>query len=87
MQLKPGKHDGHCGLSLDHVINACDELYIHIAMLLSALVVHDYITDDLLFSSVLPLPKGKNLNYSDSANNKGIALSSIMGSIYNLASI
>jgi len=31
-KLKPGKHDGHYGLSSDHVINACDELYIHIAM-------------------------------------------------------
>jgi len=46
-KLKIGKHDGHYGLSSDHVINACDELYIHIAMLLSALVVHGYITEDL----------------------------------------
>jgi len=36
-KLKPGKHDGHYGLSSDHVINECDKLYIHIAMLLSAL--------------------------------------------------
>ena len=34
-KLKPGKHDGHLGLSSDHVTNACDELYIHIAMLIS----------------------------------------------------
>jgi len=26
-KLKPGKHDRHYGLSSDHVINACDELY------------------------------------------------------------
>jgi len=67
-KLKPGKHAGHYGLSSDHVINACDELYIHIAMLLSASVVHGYITDDLSFSTELPIPKGKNLNYSDYAN-------------------
>jgi len=58
-KLKPGKHDGHNALSSDHVINACDELYIHIAMLLSTLVVHGYITEDLSFSTILPIPKGK----------------------------
>jgi len=63
------------------MINAYDELYIFIAMLLSALVVIDYVTDDLSFSTVLPIPKGKILNYSDSANYRGIALSSIIGKI------
>ena len=41
-KLKPGKRDGNLGLSSDHVSNACDELYIHIALLLSPLVVHGY---------------------------------------------
>jgi hypothetical protein len=54
--LKPGKRDGHFGLSSDHVSNACDELHIHIAMLLSSLVVHGYVTEDLSFSTVLPIP-------------------------------
>jgi len=65
LKLKPGKHDGHYGRSSDHVINACNKLYIHIAMLLSALVVHGFITEDLSFSTILSIPKGKNLNYSD----------------------
>jgi hypothetical protein len=30
-KLKHGKRDGNFGLSSDHVINANDELYIHIA--------------------------------------------------------
>jgi len=67
-----------------HVINARDELHIHIAMLLSALVVYSYITDYLSFSTVLPIPTGKNLKYSDSANYRGIALSSIIRKIYDL---
>jgi len=83
-KLKPGKHDGHLGLSSDHIGNACDELYIHIAMLFSALVIHGYNTDDLLFSTVLPISKGNNINYSDSANYRGIALSSVIGKICNL---
>jgi len=47
-------------------------------------VVHGYITDDLSFSTVLPIPKGKHLNYSDSANYRGIDRSSIIGKIYDL---
>ena len=83
-KLKPGKRDGNLGLSSDHVINACDELHIHIALLLSSLVVHGYVTDDLSFSTVLPIPKGKHLNYSDSTNYRGIALSSILGKLFDL---
>jgi len=41
--------------------------------------MHGYNTDELSFSTILPIPKGKNLNYSDSANCRGIALSSIIG--------
>lgn len=82
-KLKPGKHDGHFGLSSDHVRNACDELYAHIALLFSALVVHGHVTDDLSFSTVLPIPKGKHLNYSDSANYRGIALCSIFGKLFD----
>jgi hypothetical protein len=41
------------------------------------------ITDDLSVSTVLPIPKGKNLNYSDSANYRGIALSSIFGKLFD----
>jgi hypothetical protein len=80
-RLKSGKHDGYMGLSSDHVKHACDEWYVHTSLLLTALTVHGCVTDDLSISTVLPIPKGKNLNYSDSANYRGIALSSILGKI------
>jgi hypothetical protein len=35
-KLKPGKHDGHTGLSSDHVKHACDEWYTHVSLLLTA---------------------------------------------------
>ena len=38
-KLKPGKRDGNLGLSSDHVSNACDELYIHIALATEALLL------------------------------------------------
>jgi Reverse transcriptase (RNA-dependent DNA polymerase) len=82
-RLKFGKHDGNMGLSTDHVKHACDEWYTHISLLLTALTVHGCITDDLSVSTVLPIPKGKNLNYSDSTNYRGIALCSIFGNIFD----
>jgi len=54
-RLKPGKHDGHMGLSSDHVKHACDEWYTHVSLLLTALIVHGCITDDLSVSTVLPI--------------------------------
>jgi hypothetical protein len=80
-RIKYGKHDGYLGLSSDHVKHACHELFIHLSMMFTALIVHGSITDDLSSSTVLPIPKGKYLNYSDSANYRGIALSSIVGKV------
>jgi len=82
--LKPGKHDGHSGISSDPIINACNELFVHIAFLLTASATHGSISDDLAISTVIPIPKGKNLNYTDSSNYRGITLSSIIGKIFDL---
>jgi len=82
-RIKSGKHDGYLGLSSDHVKHACHEFYIHLSMMFTALIVHGSITDDLSSSTVPPIPKGKNLNYSDSTNYRGIALSSILGKIFD----
>jgi hypothetical protein len=82
-KLKPGIHDGHASLTTEHVKLACNKWFIHLSMLLSALIIHGNITDDLLVTSIWPIPKGKNLNYSNSANYGGIALSSIVGKIFD----
>jgi len=75
-RIKSGKHDSCLGLSSDHVKHACHEFYVHLSMMFTSLIVHNSTTDDLSSSTVLPIPKGKNLNYSDSTNYRGIALSS-----------
>ena len=83
-RLRPGKYDGHLGLSCDHVRQACDELYVHFSMLMSAVIVHGCVTEDLSVSTVLPNRKGKNLNFSDSHNYRGIASSSIPGKMLDV---
>jgi len=67
-RIKSGKYDG---LPSDHVKHAYHELFIHLSMLFTALTVHGCLTDDLSSSTVLPIPIGKNLNYSDSTNYRG----------------
>jgi len=47
--------------------------------------VRGYIPDDFIeYRSALPIPKGRNSNLTDSANYRGIALSSIFGKILYL---
>ena len=38
------------------------------------MIVHGIVFDDLVMSSIIPIPKSKNINCTDSANYHGIAL-------------
>jgi len=55
-------------MSAGHAINACDELFIHISLLLSSVLVHGTPSDDLLVSTIVPIPKGKTGNRTASFN-------------------
>ena len=77
-KLKCNKGDVNKGLSSDHVKRACSDLSAHIALLTTGMLVHGFVPDDLLVSTVIPIPKGKNSNVTVSANYWGIALSSII---------
>ena len=57
---------------------------MHAVFLLSGILVHGYIPDDLSVSTIIPIPKGKNQNVTDSTNYRGIALSLIFCKIGNL---
>jgi len=83
-ELKPAKYDGYAGLSTDYIINACGKLYVHIALLFSAMIVHGSVFDLLVIrrgGSITPIPKAKNINCTESTNYRGIAVSSIFGKI------
>ena len=82
--LKAGKSDGSFGLVSDHLIHACDEFGTCVAMLLSALLVHGLAPEDMTSCTLIPIPKGKNVNVSDSSKYRTIALSSIFGKVFDL---
>jgi len=48
-----------------------------VAFLLTAFTVHGYVPDSFRRSTIVPIPKGHNVNKSDSANFRGITLGSI----------
>jgi len=82
--LKAGKSDGSFDLVSDHVIHACDEFGVCVSMLLSALLVHGFAPEDVASCTIIPIPKGKNVNVSDSSKYRGIALSSIFSKVFDL---
>ena len=40
--------------------------------------------DDLRLSTIMPIPKGKNTNQTDSSNYRGIVLGSLLGNVFDL---
>jgi len=58
--LKAGKGDGSFGLSTSyHFILACEELWTHVAMMFSALLVHGFAPEDMVSCTLSPYPKVK----------------------------
>ena len=64
-------------------MNAGDDLYVHVALLFSAMLVHGFSPKEFCTSTIIPIPKGSNINMTDSANYRGIALSSIYVKIFD----
>ena len=66
-RLKPHKNDVCAGLASDHFINAGDDCFAH---LFNAIVVHGDLPDTFLYSTIVPIPKGRNNNNNN--NNTSI---------------
>jgi len=78
-RLPPQKSEGSSELATNHFINgSCDCLSL-VAFLFTAITVHGHVLDSFRRFTLVPIPKGHNVNKSDSANLRGIALSSIFG--------
>ena len=51
----------------DHFKAAGDDLCVYISFLLSGLLTHGVVPDDLTRSTVVSIPKGKNVHLTDSS--------------------
>jgi len=81
---KPHKSDGSSELATDHFINGGRDCLALVAFILTAITVYRLVPDIFRRSMIVPNPKGHNVNKSNSANFKGIALSSIFGKILDI---
>ena len=59
-------------------------MYPNIASLFSCMLTHGIATGDLFISTVIPIPKASNANLTSADNYRGIALSAILGKLFDL---
>ena len=70
--LKAHKNDGITGLTRYHIIIAGEDCFTHLALLFTAITVHDTAPDSFLHSTNVPILKGKDDITSNSSNFRGI---------------
>ena len=71
---KAGKHDGGHGFDSDHPINGSNKLFLMIRCLINAMIVHGYISNELLHSTIISIPKNLRSSLCSSDNYRGITL-------------
>jgi len=59
-------------LSSDHFVNAGFDLSIHISFLFTAVISHGSVPRDFVTITVIPIPKKRKCDMSDSENFRGI---------------
>ena len=82
-QLKHGKSDGNTGFDSSHVIHASNKLSVYLCLLFNVMIKFNYIPNDILVSTIIPIPKNKQ-SQCNSENYGGIALGSILGKLLDL---
>jgi len=80
-KLKHGKSDVNTMLSSDNFIYACSDLFIHLSFLLNMMFSHSVVSNEMLLSILVPIPKNRKKSLYDSNNYRSIAISSIIGKI------
>ena len=70
-------------MSTDHLKNSGDDLLTHIALLFTAISIHGAAPDSFHLNTIVPIPKGRNVNMSDRSIFRGIALSPVDGKIFD----
>jgi hypothetical protein len=82
-QIKCGKNDGLGIIYTDHFTYGTNRLYIMLALLFNAMIVHGFSPDGLNMSTIQPLIKNKRKSCNESSNYRAIALSSPVAKIFD----
>ena len=77
-KLKHGKSSGSDSFMSDHILYASEKLHVWLTLIFNAMLVHGFTPSVLLHCNIIPIPKDKRGNLSDSNNYRGIALCNAM---------
>ena len=69
--LNKHKSDGDAGLFSNNLIFGPNRLYVYLSLLYSTVMIHGYMPDSLLLSTIVPIPKNVRGNLSSSDNYRG----------------
>ena len=81
--LKRDKKDSITSLNTNHFCLAGNKLAVYVSMLLRTMLTHGYCPGDFRLTTVVPIPKNPRKSLYSSDNYRGIALSSIIGKIFD----
>lgn len=80
-RLKPNRSDGMGQCLSNNFLQGSELFFQCLARLFNSLVLHGVAPDELLMSTLVPIPKDKRKSLSSSSNYRAIALSSIVGKV------
>ena len=83
-KIKPGKSDCTDGMLSDNLTNGTMKLNMSISVLFSAVLIHGVAPGALLLLTLVPIPKNKRGNKTDSNDYRAIAISSLLGKLFDL---
>ena len=82
-KMQSGKSDSIEQLSSDNFKNGTHMLNVYISLLFTCMLTHGIPPSGLLLSTIIPIPKNKRGNMSDSSNYRAIALSSLLCKLFD----
>ena len=83
-RLNAGKNDGDIGMYSNHILLANEIFMKHISNLFSMMLSHGFTPEDIIRAVITSIPKNVKESVACSENYRGIALSSILGKVFDL---
>ncbi len=80
---KRRKQDGDCGISTDYLIHGTHKLNVHIELLFTTMLKYGVVPNGFMISTIIPIPKSKRKSINCYENYRGIALSNILGKVFD----
>ena len=82
--LKSDKNDGAYSLKSQNLIHASEILHGHLSILFTIMLKHGYSPNGMLLGTMVPIPKGKFNDLTNSKNYRAITISSLFGKLFDI---